>query len=109
MDSFLTLLGLARRAGRLDIGETPVYEAIGRGRCRGVFLAGDAAKNTRDRLDNRRGDVPLYPVPFSKAELGRALGRESCAIAATGDAGFLAGLLRALEEKTHHHDGGVTI
>lgn len=109
MDRFLTLLGLARRAGRLELGETPVYEALSEGRCRAVFLAQDAADNTRDRLENRRGEVPLYSVPFTKEELGRALGRESCAMAATGDAGFREGLLKALRSKTHHHDGGVTI
>ena len=109
MDKFLTLLGLARRAGKVDLGETPVYEALATGRCRGIFLAQDAAGNTKDRLEHRRGDVPLWPVPFTKEELGRALGRESCAMVATGDAGFLEGLQKALDESKHHHDGGVTI
>ncbi len=109
MDKFLTLLGLARRAGKLALGEAPVGEAIKKGEAQAVFLASDGAENTRRKLENRLGDRPFYSVPCNKAELGRALGRETCAVAAVTDRGLADSLLRVLAENTQRHDGGVTI
>lgn len=89
-DPILHLLGLARKAGRLEIGEEPVGAAC---RCpagRLVLLASDAAPNTCRRAAHfgEAGNVLWLEVPFTKAELGFALGRGSCAMLAMTDAGF---------------------
>lgn len=111
MDSFLTLLGLARRAGKLAVGEEPVREALQSGQAKTVFLAADAAEHTRRKLEPRLGSVPLRPIPALKSELGRALGRESCAVCAVTDAGFSKSLNDRLDQAPTHtnHDGGVVI
>lgn len=112
MDSFLTLLGLALRAGKLAVGEEPVRLALQEGRARAVFLARDASERTRRKLEPKLGEVPLYAVPAAKAELGSALGRESCALCAVTDRGFadgLAGRLQDAETANTNHDGGVTL
>ena len=71
-DPILHLLGLAKKAGRLEIGEEPVGAACRARRARLVLLAQDAAPNTRRRCAHfgQAGDVLWLEVPFSKAELG---------------------------------------
>ena len=77
-DPILHLLGLARKAGRLEIGEEPVGAV-----CRAAHF-GEA------------GNVLWLEVPYSKAELGFHLGRGSCAMLAITDAGFAAAVTEKL-------------
>ena len=107
--NILSLLGLSLRGGRLAVGEEPV-EAVARARdARVLLLAADAAegesaklllsKNFRSRntvLD--AANFVFRKLPFTKAELGRALGRTAVAIAAVTDVGLAAALLHRLAE-----------
>lgn len=97
-DPILHLLGLAKKAGRLEIGEEPVG-AVSRARqARLILLASDAAPNTCRRAAHfgQSGNVLFLSVPFTKAELGFQLGRSSCAMLALTDAGFAASLVEKL-------------
>ena len=100
--NILPLLGLALRGGNLTVGEEPV-EAVSRARdARLLLLASDAAENTRRRVEHfaQAGQCLWLRLPFTKAELGRAVGRTSAAVAAvtdTGLAGALAKKLAALD------------
>ena len=91
-DPILHLLGLARKAGRLELGEETVGAACRARRARLILLASDAAPNTRRRCAHfgEAGNVLWLELPFSKAELGFSLGRGSCAMLALTDAGFAA-------------------
>ena len=98
--NILPLLGLSLRGGRLAVGEEPV-EAVARARdARVLLLAADAAAGTRRRCEHfaAAGDCLWLQLPFSKEELGRALGRTSVAIAAVTDVGLAAALLHRLAE-----------
>lgn len=97
-DPVLHLLGLARKAGRAEIGEEPVGAACRARRARLVLLAGDAAPNSRRRAAHfgQAGEVLFLEVPFSKAELGGLFGRSSCAMLALTDPGFAASVLEKL-------------
>ena len=98
--NILSLLGLSLRGGRLAVGEEPV-EAVARARdARVLLLASDAAEGTRRRCEHfaRAGDCLWLQVPFTKAELGRALGRTAVAITAVTDVGLAAALLHRLAE-----------
>ena len=92
MDShnILPLLGLALRGNHLAVGEEPV-EAAARARdARLLLLASDAADNTCRRTEHfaQAGQCLWLRLPFSKAELGRAVGRTSAAIVAVTDIGL---------------------
>lgn len=91
-DPILHLLGLARKAGRLEIGEEPVGAACRARQARLVLLARDAAANTRRRCAHfgQAGDVLWLELPFDKEAVGLALGRGPCAMLALTDAGFAA-------------------
>jgi len=93
----LEILGLARRAGRVELGTRAVQEAGAEGRLRCVLLAEDAGGSARGRLSRalRDGEVTLLRVS-SRRRLGAALGREDLVTAGVTDEGFarlVAGLL----------------
>ena len=90
MDNILHMIGLALRAGRLEVGEEPVG-AAGRARdCRLILVARDAADNSFRRVRHfaDAGQCLWVSVPYTKEELGEAVGRTACAMAAVTDIGF---------------------
>ena len=93
-DPILHLLGLARKAGRLEIGEEPVGAACRARHAKVMLIASDAAPNTRRRAAHfgEAGNVLWLEVPYTKAQLGFTLGRGSCAMLALTDPGFAASL-----------------
>ncbi len=103
--SALSLLGLALRGNNLAVGEEPAAEACKTGRAALVLTAADAAQNSLDRAGRlaELGGVPWIRLPWGKEELGAALGRRLCAVAALTDRG-LAG---AFAEKLAALDGGL--
>ena len=103
MDGILSLLGLAKKAGRLVSGEEPVGGAARAHDARLILLASDAAENTVRRAKHfaEAGACLCARVPADKDALGRAVGRSSCAMLAVTDIGFaetVAGKLAARDE-----------
>lgn len=97
-DPILHLIGLARKAGKLEIGEEPVGAVCRARHARLLLLAQDAAPNTRRRAAHfgEAGNVLWLEIPYTKDELGFHLGRSSCAMLALTDAGFAATLVEKL-------------
>ena len=97
-NNVLSLLGLALRGGRLAVGEEPAALAAKSGQARLLLAASDAAGNTLRRAEHlaEEGHCLWLVLPFTKAELGGALGRASAAIAALTDLGLAA----AVAERT---------
>ncbi len=98
MDNALRLIGMAKKAGRLEIGEEPVGASARARKARLILLAGDAAANTARRAAHfgQVGNVLTLTVPCTKAELGMTVGRTSCAMLAFTDAGFAASFAEKL-------------
>lgn len=96
----LGLIGIALKAGRLAIGEDPVSDACRDHSARLVLVAADAAENSAGRAAKfaQQKKIPCVTVPATKAELGRALGRSSCAMAALTDKGLAATLMSKLAQ-----------
>ncbi|MBQ9647694.1 MAG: ribosomal L7Ae/L30e/S12e/Gadd45 family protein [Oscillospiraceae bacterium] len=106
MNNVLSLLGLAKKAGRLEAGEEPVGAAARARDARLILLASDAADNTARRAKHfaEAGACLCVTIPAAKDELGRAVGRTSCAMLAVTDVGFaeaVAKKLAALDEKRY--------
>jgi ribosomal protein L7Ae-like RNA K-turn-binding protein len=87
MSNPLGLLGLARKAGRLVMGSTAVEQALRRGQPALLLLASDASANTARQAKRWAGDAKtqLLSLPHTKEQLGRALGRPTCALAVLTD------------------------
>ena len=107
MDKLLNLIGLALKAGKLEIGEEPVGAAARARQARLILIASDAADNTRRRAKHfgDAGECICLEIPAAKGELGKALGRTSCAMAALTDIGFAEAVAKKLAESDEAHYG----
>ena len=101
MHNTLTLIGLCKRAGMLEVGEEPVEAAARAKDARVLLLAEDAADNTARRVRHfaEMGNCLWLRVPFTKEEMGRSLGRTSCAIVAVTDIGFACNIVGRLAQE----------
>ena len=100
----LPLIGMALRAGKLQVGEDPAAAACKSRSCRLLLTAQDAAGGTARRASAmaEEGQCLLLALPYTKEELGAALGRASCATAAV----TALGLARAIVERLAEADSG---
>ena len=95
------LIGLAKKAGRLEVGEEPVGAAARARHVRLLLVASDAAPGSvrRARHFAEAGQCLLLTVPCSKEELGRAVGCSVCAMSALTDIGFASAIVKRLALK----------
>lgn len=107
MDKIFGLLGLAKKAGRLEIGEEPVGAACRARDARLLLLANDAAPNTVRRAAHfsEAGACVMLTLPASKDMLGHAVGRSSCAMLALTDIGFADAVAKRLAALDEAHYG----
>ena len=100
MDKALNYLGLARKAGLAELGEEPVGGAARALHARLVIVACDASDHTwRRALSFVAGTgQQALRVPFTKDQLGFAIGRQELAIAAFTDAALAASFVKALPQ-----------
>lgn len=91
-DPIMHMLGLAKKAGKLEVGEEPVGAVCRSRHARLLLLASDAAPNTCRRAAHfgEAGNVLWLQLPHTKEELGFQLGRKSCAMVAVTDFGIAA-------------------
>lgn len=89
MNPVLGILGLAARAGALVSGTDAVRAEVRDGKVGCVLLASDTAPGQRSKL------IPLldargvrHYTGFSRAELGRAIGRSPTSAIGIADPGF---------------------
>ena len=106
MDKALNYMSLARKAGRIELGEEPVGAAARAQQARLVVVAGDAGDHTWRRAKSFvAGTGQLcVKVPFSKDELGQATGRSSLAIAAFTDPAMALAFVKALPEQERYSE-----
>lgn len=100
MERVLSMIGLALKAGRVEIGEEPVGAAARAKKARVILVASDAAPASARRASSfaQAGACILLTIPASKDALGRALGRTSVAMAAVTDIGLAGAIVRKLSE-----------
>ena len=97
-EHILSMIGLAKKAGQVAIGEEPVGAAARAKDARVILVAQDAAPGSVRRAMSfgQAGACLCLTVPFDKDRLGRALGRTSCAMAAVTDIGFAEAIVKKL-------------
>lgn len=100
MDPILSMISICRKAGKIEAGEEPVDAAVRARDARLLLLAADAADNTARRCAHfaEVGQCLWLRIPESKYELGRALGRGSCAVLAITDTGLALAVAQRLAE-----------
>ena len=98
MDKALNYLSLARKAGKLELGEEPVGAAARAQHARLVVVASDASDHTWRRAKSFVAGTSQECVrlPYTKDDLGIAVGRQELAIAALTDPAMALAFLKAL-------------
>ena len=98
MNDALLMIGMALRAGRLEVGDEAAGDACQLRRCRLLLLASDAGEGAQRRGAHfaQEGQCLLAELPCSREELGAALGRKACAMAAVTDLGLAQAIVERL-------------
>ncbi len=98
--SCLTFLGLCRKAGKLCIGDESCKAAIMNGKVRLVMFASDTRMRKLIASDGSETKAPSIILPFTKAELGSAIGKSEAGILAITDIGFALSFVEKLSEES---------
>ena len=106
MNKALNYMALARKAGRIELGEEPVGAAARAQHARLVVVANDASDHTWRRAKSFVAGTQqqCIKVPFSKDELGISIGRSSLAIAAFTDPALALAFVKALEQNEQYKE-----
>ena len=94
------MLGLARRAGRVESGSFSAEQAVRRGKARLVILSYDASENTLKKFTDmcRFRDIP-FRVYADRYELGRSVGTQMRTVVAVTDSSFARTLQDIMERE----------
>mgnify|MGYP003447866493 CR=1 FL=1 len=100
MDKALNFLALARKAGLAELGEEPVGGAARAGKAYVIAVASDASDHTWRRAKAYAAGTQQQCVrlPYTKDQMGFAIGRESLAIAAITDCPMALALVQSLPD-----------
>ena len=106
MDKALNYLSLARKGGLAELGAEPVGAISRTGKAYLIAVAADASDHTWRRAKSFAAGTQQQCVrlPFSKDEMGFAVGRTSLAIAAITDPALALALVAALGQPEKHAD-----
>ena len=99
-DKVLSLLGLARRAGKLEAGFDAAVSAARAKKARLLLAARDVSEKTVKNLkyEGDRAGIPTVSVNAGMEELGRACHVRAGVLAVT-DQGFAAALVQEMERE----------
>ena len=88
-NKLLSLLGIARRAGRLSLGNDPALEAMRNGQTCVILVANDLSKRTLKCVcfAAEEAHIDVLTMNETMDEIGAALGKRTGVIA-VNDAGF---------------------
>ena len=100
MDKALSYMALARKAGRIELGEEPVGKAAQVGKASLILVAADAADHTWRRAQSfvSGSDQQCIRVDYTKDQLGQTIGREALALAAFTDPAMALAFAKSLEQ-----------
>ena len=100
VDKALNYLALARKGGRVELGEEPVGAAARAGKAYLIVVASDAGDHTWRRAKSYAAGTAqqTLKVSFTKDELGFAIGRTSLAMAAFTDAPLALAFAKAMDK-----------
>lgn len=106
MDKALNYLSLARKAGRIELGEEPVGAVARANKARLILVASDAGDHTWRRAKSFTAGTEqiCMKVPFTKDQLGEAIGRTALAMAAFTDPALALAFVKALGDPEKHRE-----
>lgn len=98
-DSFLNLLGLCRKAGRLSLGHDACKESIRFSKAQLMLICSDASERLTEEMANlaKENGIKTYIIKYSMLDIKQALSFKA-AIITVNDGGFSKSLINKLNE-----------
>ncbi len=111
MDKALNYLSLARKAGFAELGEEPVGAMSRTGKAYLIAVASDASDHTWRRAKSFAAGTKQQCVrlPYTKNEMGMAIGRQDLAIAAITDPALALALISSLPQAEKYGDAAAVL
>ncbi len=104
-DKFLSLLGMARRSGKLSLGHDAAINAIVKNRARLCVMSCDGSERLKREFDHactfENKNIPLLITDYSLKELSMAIGSKAAVITVDDD-----GFAKALTERYNEINKG---
>ncbi len=98
----MTMLGFAKKAGKLMSGEGIVLDSIKRNQARVVILAKDASENTAKRIKDKAGYRNIKVIDLlNRTEIGQAIGVGDRVAVSVADEGFAKSILTIVGGNMH--------
>lgn len=96
-DKVLSLLGLARRAGKAALGFDPTVDSVKNKQSQLILISSDISPKSRKELlfSLRDEDVEMLDVAYTAEQIGFALGKKA-KIISVNDAGFAQSVKKLL-------------
>lgn len=98
-DSFLNLLGLCRKAGKLGLGHDACKESIKFSTARLLLICSDASERLADEMESlaRENGIKTYSIKYNMLDIKQALSFKA-AVITVNDGGFSQSLIKKLNE-----------
>jgi len=108
MDKILSLLGFAKKAGKLVTGSNAVLRSILYGEAYVVLVTEDAGNSVKDKFKRLclENDVKFY-VFGNESDLEKATGEKNKVIYSVTEAGFSNKLIQLIESLEKNNGGAV--
>ena len=101
-DKFLSLLGMARRSGRVSLGHDAVINSIVRSRARLCVMSKEASERLQKEIKHactyENKNIPVIVTDYSLMELSSAVGSKA-AVISVDDEGFAKALIAKLSQE----------
>lgn len=95
MNKTLSLMGLARKAGKLGVGHDVVFAAVRDKTAKAVILTSDASPRHVRELEAAGFSGRVIEIKADMSEAGNVLGKRSC-IFSVNDSGFAEAIEKTL-------------
>lgn len=100
MDKFLSLLGLMRRAGKLETGFDAAKESLLKGKCKLILITSDISSKTEKEIrffaEKPEVNAKIMSISYDAQDMKSAIGRSVKIISLT-DEGFAQSAAKLLE------------
>lgn len=99
--NYLALLGLAKKAGLVALGDEAVRAAVSASSAKLLLIAADASERTKETFEfvAENANVSYIEISKTREELGDALGKRPISVVAICDTGFAASMAKKLSEE----------
>lgn len=103
-DKFLSLLGMARRAGKISLGHDAAKDSANRRKAKLIVLAADTSERLKEEFRTKAGDThtDILTTLYSAKEISLAVGSKA-GVLTVDDEGF-SKKLKAIYSIEHKED-----